>query len=157
VSAGDECARKRCRLVKVDNSWYLGSWCCEDLAAGCGQGAASIGHSRRVVKRGLRWKRPARTTKGTLVQLNQQRVRKTVVPNLRAALEAAAMAMGLRWIDDGTMRSVGGFERGWNDSEAVRRRKECATVAATNQQLVTRLGACCTVHACLRMSDSWTQ
>jgi hypothetical protein len=42
----------------------------------------------------LRGKRPARTTKGTLVQLNQQRVRERVLPNLSAALRATAMAMG---------------------------------------------------------------
>ena len=60
----------------------------------------------------MKGKRPARTTKGTLVQLNQQKVRKKVVPNLDAALEAAAMAMGLSWIDDDTVRSVGGFVDG---------------------------------------------
>jgi hypothetical protein len=57
---------------------------------------------------GLRRKRPTRTTKGTLVQLNQQKVREKVLPNLSAALKATAMAMGSRWMDDDTVRSVGG-------------------------------------------------
>jgi hypothetical protein len=41
----------------------------------------------------LRRKRPARTTEGTRVQLNQQRVREKILPNLNAALGATAMAM----------------------------------------------------------------
>jgi hypothetical protein len=66
---------------------------------------------------GLRRKRPTRTTKGTLVQLNQQKVREKVLPNLSAALKAAAMAMGSRWMEDDTILSVGGFEDG-SDSQA---------------------------------------
>jgi hypothetical protein len=87
---------------------------------------------------GLRRKRPTRTTKGTLVQLNQQKVREKILPNLSAALEAAAMAMDSRWMNDDTVRSVGGLRMQRLSSCATR--KERATVAVTNQQLREKSG-----------------